>query len=462
MKKSELPTNWFNAICRKKNWTVRESQQPNNLWLILSFIFVLFIALKPVFAQPRNSSLLEGYRLTGPPKVFLDCSNLSQGAFSLETWSKEVPFISLVSSLEEAQVLIVIESKEEENKVVYTIRFHGLKELQGETDELRTEFPLQTSVEEVNRELRSLIKLGLMRFVGQSSLSRRIQIKFREEVKPTSVVDPWNFWVFNLSLNSFFRGEQAYNSRNFYGSFSANRVTPEWKIRLSLGASREQSEYRYGHQIIKSTSEGENFQSLIVRSLNDHWSIGAYFAATSSTYENIKLSLAPAPAIEYNIFPYSEATRRQLRLLYRLSFTAVSYREETIYFKTKENLWRQSLTAALEVKRRWGTISLSLEGSNYFHDWQQNRVRLSGELSFRLFKGLSISLNGSYSRIHDQLSLPRRGASLEEVLLRRRQLETAYNYNFSISLNYTFGSVLSKIVNPRFGDGGGFSFFFSM
>jgi len=190
--------------------------------------------------------------------------------------------------------------------------------------------------------------------------------------------------------------------------------------------------------------------------------VGAYFSAGSSTYENTKLSVAPAPAIEYNVFPYSESTRRQLRFLYRLSFTLVGYREETIYFKTKENLWRQALTAALEFKRKWGTVSLSLEGSNYFHDWQQNRLRLSSEVSLRLFKGLSLSVYGNYSRIHDQLSLPRRGATLEEVILRRRQLETAYDYYFRISLNYTFGSILSKIVNPRFGEGGGFSISISM
>ena len=55
------------------------------------------------------------------------------------------------------------------------------------------------------------------------------------------------------------------------------------------------------------------------------------------------------------------------------------------------------------------------------------------------------------SRIRDQLSLPARGATDEEVLLRLRRLESSYEYSVSLSLTYTFGSIFSSIVNPRFG-----------
>ncbi len=348
------------------------------------------------------------------------------------------------------------------DKINYSFHFFGQRELAGLQDELTLDLPEGTAAAEVRQELLSLLKTGLMRFVGHSAASRRLQVKFQEKVKPTAVNDPWNFWVFSLSVNSFLNGEKSYSSKDLYGSFSANRVTPAWKIRLSLTGSWDKSEYRYGDQIIKSTYESRQMRALVVRSVSDHWSVGAYFSVSSSTYNNVELSLAPAPAVEFNVFPYAEATRRQLRFLYRLNVAAVDYREETIYLKTRETLFRQSLTAALELKRRWGTVSLSLEGSNYLHDFRQNRVELSTEISLRLFKGLSCSFNGHYSRIHDQLSLPRRGANLEEVLLRRRQLETSYNYYLSFSLNYTFGSILSKIVNPRFGGTGGVSISISM
>jgi hypothetical protein len=78
-----------------------------------------------------------------------------------------------------------------------------------------------------------------------------------------------------------------------------------------------------------------------------------------------------------------------------------------------------------------------------------------GEFSLRLIRGLNINLNGSYSRIHDQLSLARSDASFEEILLRRKEIATTYNYYFSVGLSYTFGSTKSNVVNPRFGTGGG-------
>ena len=63
-------------------------------------------------------------------------------------------------------------------------------------------------------------------------------------------------------------------------------------------------------------------------------------------------------------------------------------------------------------------------------------------------------MRDSGSRIRDQLNLAKGGATLEEVLLRRKQLATSYYYYFSVGLRFSFGSVRSNVVNPRFGTGG--------
>jgi len=194
---------------------------------------------------------------------------------------------------------------------------------------------------------------------------------------------------------------------------------------------------------------------LVVKSIDNHWSLGAYLSASSSTYSNLKFSVSLAPAIEYDLFSYDESTRRQLRFLYKLGFTDVRYREETIYDKIKENLWNENLSVTLEVKEKRGSVSTSLEGSHYFHDFSKNRLVLDCELSIRLFKGLSFEVFGSGSRVHDQLSLSQGGASYEDILLTRKQLATTYQYFFSVGLSYTFGSIYSNVVNPRFGSAGG-------
>ena len=117
----------------------------------------------------------------------------------------------------------------------------------------------------------------------------------------------------------------------------------------------------------------------------------------------------------------------------------------------QESLLSQSLTVTLEIREPWGSASTSLQGSHYFHNFSKNRLELRGYLDFRIFKGLSVDISGRYKRIRDQLSLPLGEASLDEILLARKELATSYEYSISVGLRYTFGSVYSNVVNPRFG-----------
>jgi hypothetical protein len=194
------------------------------------------------------------------------------------------------------------------------------------------------------------------------------------------------------------------------------------------------------------------FDGLVVLSLDDHWSAGGYASGFSSTYSNTDISLSCLPAIEYNIFPYSESTRRQFRFQYLIGFIYNKYSLETIYNKTTEQLFKEQLTISLSEKEPWGSASISVAGQHYFHDFTKNNVSMYGSISLRLIGGFSIDVYGQWYAIHDQLSLPKGEASQEDVLLQRRQLETSYNYYVSLGLSYTFGSIYNNIVNPRFGN----------
>ena len=81
----------------------------------------------------------------------------------------------------------------------------------------------------------------------------------------------------------------------------------------------------------------------------------------------------------------------------------------------------------------------------------KNRLEFWGGLNLQLWRGLSLGVYGQYSKINDQLSLPKAGANLEDVLLQKKMLATNYNYSFSVGVNYTFGSIYSGVINPRFG-----------
>ena len=66
-----------------------------------------------------------------------------------------------------------------------------------------------------------------------------------------------------------------------------------------------------------------------------------------------------------------------------------------------------------------------------------------------------MSLFGNFQRVQDRISVPLESATIEDVLLRRKQLQTDYSFYTYFSLSYTFGSIFHNVVNPRLGGGGG-------
>ena len=202
---------------------------------------------------------------------------------------------------------------------------------------------------------------------------------------------------------------------------------------------------------IKSVRRGYSAGALVVLSAGDHWGWGAQLSAAHSSFSNEDLTLRMAPAVEYNLFPYSESTRRQLRFLYSVGLTRLDYDQETIFLKTEEIVPDHRLVAALEVSQPWGSSRASLQIVQHLNDLSRYRINLSGGIDLRLFRGLAFNLNGGASRVRDQINLPAGDASEEEILTQQRELGTGFQYNFSVGFSYTFGSIFSNVVNPRFG-----------
>ena len=383
-------------------------------------------------------------------KVFLDCDDCY--ADFLRT---EVAFVDYVRDRTEADLHVLIrQARTASGGLEHTLDFTGLQRYDTLAYMVKTVTGTSDTDDVIRRQLAASLRVGLLRVLTSEAVPPELQVTVRlgtEEKRPAVVGDRWNNWVFSLRGSASFEGEESSKQRQLGASISADRITPEWKISFGGEIDHEHEEFDLDEETpVIADSRERDFNWLVVKGLGEHWSAGAMGDVESSTFDNIRLSLTAGPAIEYNVFPYSQHTRRQLRALYAVGVGSFRYVEETIYEKTEETLPLHELSLTLEQRERWGSMQARVEWSQYLHDVSKNRLELDGEVSLRIARGLSVTAQGSASRLRDQLSLPLRGATEEEVLLRLRQLESGYEYGFSFGLTYTFGSIFSSVVNPRF------------
>ncbi len=369
---------------------------------------------------------------------------------------KEIPYVNYVRDIKDAGLYIISTSQRTgSGGVEYSYFFIGQNENEGMRDTLVfTSSPDETSEIIRENEVKTL-KMGLVRYVARTPLSKYLSIGFSEPLSETVTSDKWNSWVFRTSVSGYASGEKSYRTSYLNGSFSANRVTEKLKSSLSLRYSYSADKYEVDDELITSEYNSRSLSGLLVGSLTDHWSVGGTIYAGASKYNNSALSMNIQPGIEYNVFPYSESTRRQLRINYKAGFGYEKYIDTTVYNKIRENLLSHYLTINYEIIQKWGSADLSLGYSNYLHDWSKNNVSLQAFIELRIAKGLSLNFGGGGSIVHDQLGLVKGGATQQEVLLRLRELETQFQYFTSFGLTYTFGSIYNNVVNPRFGNSGG-------
>jgi hypothetical protein len=388
--------------------------------------------------------------------VFLDCPSCDEPYVRTE-----ITFVDYVRDRTAADVhLLVTTQGTGGGGVQYTLQFIGLARFKGIDNTLTYTAPQTSTPDERRRGLASIMKLGLVRYVAETPVAARLSLTFEERETAAALApphDPWNFWVFRIGGSGGFDGEQSTAQRAVSTNFSANRTTSSWKLGFSgFGNYRQQRfDIEEGEQLlaIRRSYDG---RALVAKSLTPHWSTGATAAIGTSTYTNYDLRTRLAPAIEYNLFPYADSTRRILTMLYSIGLQTADYTEETIYGRFEETLLDHQVEVSLGMRQPWGTANASFEAAHYLNRSGKYRVSAFGGADVRLFKGFSISIDGGISRRRDQLSLRRGEASTEEILIRQRELATDYSYEFAFGLSYSFGSIFNSVVNPRFRSAGGF------
>ena len=384
------------------------------------------------------------------PRVFLDC----QEDCFVDYVRTEVTFVDYVRDRADADVHVLVTLQETgAGGRERTLGLIGQGRFAEMNETLRHVSEKDEPEERVRRGLVQTLKLGLMRYVLKTGMASHIQISSAEPAaKPRATKDRWNSWVFAVRGEGELDGEESQSQYRVGLSLSADRVTREWKASVGVSTEHEEEKFDVDGRDVVSTKIERVAEGFVVKSLGPHWSLGASGAIGRNTFENTRRSVRFGPMLEYSVFPYDEATRRQVRIAYRLETGHVEYEEETLFERTSEALTREEIELRLERRERWGSLVGELEVSHYLHDLGKYRVEGEFEAALRIFQGLSLNMSGRASRVRDQLSLPRRGATAEEILLEQRQLASGYEYEAGIGLTFTFGSIYNNVVNPRFGN----------
>jgi hypothetical protein len=391
-------------------------------------------------------------------RLFLDCHSCD-----MDYMRREIPYINYVREVREAQLYLMVASQSTgSGGREYTMYFSGQNEFSGMDDTLVYITNPDDTRDVIRTGLTDYIAAGLMRYVVRTPIMNSVKISYEGEPQedPDQVADRWNYWVFEIETEPEFDIEKSRHEFQWQNDFTADRITADWKIENRFSHDydfnvffREEEDEITG-DITESRTEAVRrsweLSNLTVKSLSEHWSAGIRAEVSSSSYRNLDLQITAVPSIEYNIFPYSQANHKQLRLLYGIGFVHNNYTDTTVYDQVAENLVEQSIDVALAIQERWGSINISLGASNYMHDFTKNRVELDSYIRIRILKGLSLSLNGGIEIIHNQIELAMGDRTDEDIYLRLRELETSYRIEGGIGLVYTFGSIYNNIVNPRF------------
>lgn len=405
------------------------------------------VAPSAAAAQPAAS------RLDRPLRVFIDC----RGPGCDETFFRsELTWIDHVRDQGDADLHLLVTSQDtggggEE----FTIRLIGRGRWDGRDDALTLATEAGETDDVMRRSLARTFSLLLARYAAETPVGPLLTVESPGEavVQTGPAEDRWNYWVFRINVNSSLDAERSDRESDVELNMSANRTTDAWKVNVETEFEYSENRFALSDGIFRTYRRSRRLNALVVKSLTEHWSAGGMMRLSRSTFENQRLNLRLAPGIEYNFFPYGESTSRQMTVQWTAGINRFRYDEETIFGRLNESLWDQQLLAILSLRQPYGTIQLTGEAAHFLEDVSKYRYSVMVDTEIRLFRGFSFNVDGDYTVLHDQLYLPREGATDEEIIARQRQLETSFRYNVFLGITYRFGSINNNVVNQRFGGG---------
>jgi len=335
----------------------------------------------------------------------------------------------------------------------FELYFFGRKGFEEQEQNLRYSAPPTHTSDEVRRGLLRRIEAGLLPYLLQTDMADEVELQVNGKAPSgeniNAATDKWDSWIFEVYGEGNLETEATRSEARLEFGFEGDRITEEWRIRSDLRINYSEDEFRSDEETVVVVQRRNFARGSIVKSMGPHWSAGLFAGGWEDTFRNIRFAIDLAPAVEYSIFPYREVVRRELTFSYRMGYLLNNYINETIYEKLNESLLRQAFNIELRLRQPWGDVFSRVEASSYLHDLSKHRVEFDTFLSIRLYKGLAVRASAEIQLIRDQISLEKGDASIQDILLRQRQIATNFSTEIGIGLSYTFGAAFNNVVNMR-------------
>lgn len=327
--------------------------------------FLAITTLCPLAARPAHAQVVPPTATIG---VFLDCGFDCDQDFV----RTEITYVDWVRDRTAADVHVLVTSQATGGGGrEFTLAFLGLQRFAGIGDTLRFVTGQGSTADETRRRLAATLRVGLVRYLARTSLADRLAVSIAPLAAGTTAApaaaaarDRWNYWVFTIGGNGNLNGEQSSSFHSISGNVTARRTTEQWKLNVEARQNYNKSQYEYEGFKSKFIRRSATVSQLAVRSLGPRLSAGVESALGSSTFENKRFFYRVTPAIEYDIFPYAESTRRMLTVQYAAGVEGFRYEEETIYFRTAETKPLHTLEIELNQNQPGARCASSSRGAS--------------------------------------------------------------------------------------------------
>jgi hypothetical protein len=389
-------------------------------------------------------------------KVFLDCRGDTSRGCETDFFVLDMPFVSWTRDRLFADVQFLVTTIQTgSGSFTYTVTALGRGRYAGRADtSVVTTIPNEAE-DPIRRKLSKAFTFLLLPYIRGTPAAERFTIRYNapagaKQATPASVKDPWNFFVLSVEANGFLNGESLQSSANFFSNVRVRRTTESSSMRFGIFQDMQYSKFRTTDSTtVTNTVRSATGFARAVKALDKRWSAGVATNLGYSEFNNTALVWRAAPIVEFNVFPWSQATSRQVALSYGIGPRFFRWREPTIFGRSSEWRVQQELVLGTDVRQSWGNIRVSTRYASYLPEASKWNLGLNGEVSLNVVKGLNVNVGGGASVIRDQIFLAARGRTPEQILLRQRALASNYSYFVYGGLSYSFGSIYNSVVNPR-------------